>query len=109
MCGPCCPSHLRCRFLTLGRPTPGLSPGCLCPSRGAHVWGKGGTAWWPPHLSGGSWTQACKRGNSDIVRLVIERGADCNILSKHRNSAMHFAKQSDNVLVYDLLKSHLDT
>lgn len=53
--------------------------------------------------------QACKRGNSDIVRLVIERGADCNILSKHRNSAMHFAKQSDNVLVYDLLKSHLDT
>ncbi|XP_015987213.2 M-phase phosphoprotein 8 [Rousettus aegyptiacus] len=53
--------------------------------------------------------KACKRGNSDIVRLVIERGADCNILSKHRNSAMHFAKQSDNVLVYDLLKSHLDT
>lgn len=73
------------------------------------MWGKGGTAWWPPHLSAGSWTQACKRGNSDIVRLVIERGADCNILSKHRNSAMHFAKQSDNVLVYDLLKSHLDT
>lgn len=57
----------------------------------------------------GSRTQACKRGNSDIVRLVIERGADCNILSKHHNSAMHFAKQSDNVLVYDLLKSHLDT
>ncbi|KAK2498077.1 hypothetical protein MC885_016952 [Smutsia gigantea] len=47
---------------------------------------------------------ACKRGNSDIVRLVIECGADCNILSKHQNSALHFAKQCNNVLVYDLLK-----
>ncbi|XP_011928783.1 PREDICTED: M-phase phosphoprotein 8 isoform X3 [Cercocebus atys] len=53
--------------------------------------------------------KACKRGNSDIVRLVIECGADCNILSKHQNSALHFAKQSNNVLVYDLLKSHLET
>ncbi|XP_066225233.1 M-phase phosphoprotein 8 isoform X2 [Saccopteryx leptura] len=53
--------------------------------------------------------KACKRGNSDIVRLVIECGADCNILSKHQNSAMHFAKQCNNVLVYDLLKNHLDT
>lgn len=88
---------------------PGSVPWLPLPlTRGPRV-GEGGTAWWPPHLSAGSWTQACKRGNSDIVRLVIERGADCNILSKHRNSAMHFAKQSDNVLVYDLLKSHLDT
>ena len=54
-------------------------------------------------------TQACKRGNSDIVRLVIECGADCNILSKHQNSALHFAKQCNNVLVYDLLKNHLET
>lgn len=54
-------------------------------------------------------TQACKRGNSDIVRLVIECGADCNILSKHQNSALHFAKQCNNVLVYDLLKHHLET
>ncbi|XP_014442632.1 M-phase phosphoprotein 8 [Tupaia chinensis] len=53
--------------------------------------------------------KACKRGNSDIVRLVIECGADCNILSKHQNSALHFAKQYNNVLVYDLLKSHLET
>ncbi|XP_008071438.1 M-phase phosphoprotein 8 [Carlito syrichta] len=53
--------------------------------------------------------KACKRGNSDIARLVIECGADCNILSKHHNSALHFAKQSNNVLVYDLLKSHLET
>ncbi|XP_045653105.1 M-phase phosphoprotein 8 [Ursus americanus] len=53
--------------------------------------------------------KACKRGNSDIVRLVIECGADCNILSKHQNSALHFAKQSNNVLVYDLLKNHLET
>ncbi|EHB03070.1 M-phase phosphoprotein 8, partial [Heterocephalus glaber] len=53
--------------------------------------------------------KACKRGNSDIVRLVIEYGADCNILSKHQNSALHFAKQCNNVLVYDLLKSHLET
>ncbi|XP_047612357.1 M-phase phosphoprotein 8 isoform X1 [Phacochoerus africanus] len=53
--------------------------------------------------------KACKRGNSDIVRLVIERGADCNVLSKHQNSALHFAKQSNNVLVYDLLRSHLET
>ncbi|XP_008822573.1 M-phase phosphoprotein 8 [Nannospalax galili] len=53
--------------------------------------------------------KACKRGNSDIVRLVIECGADCNILSKHQNSALYFAKQCNNVLVYDLLKSHLET
>ncbi|KAL0585725.1 M-phase phosphoprotein 8, partial [Plecturocebus cupreus] len=59
----------------------------------------------PQHLP----HRACKRGNSDIVRLIIECGADCNILSKHQNSALHFAKQSNNVLVYDLLKSHLET
>ncbi|XP_006274145.1 M-phase phosphoprotein 8 [Alligator mississippiensis] len=53
--------------------------------------------------------KACKRGNSDIVRLMIESGADCNILSKHQNSALHFAKQCNNVLVYDQLKSHLET
>nr|XP_058897450.1 M-phase phosphoprotein 8 isoform X3 [Kogia breviceps] len=53
--------------------------------------------------------KACKRGNSDIARLVIECGADCNILSKHQNSALHFAKQCNNVLVYDLLKNHLET
>lgn len=53
--------------------------------------------------------QACKRGNSDIVRLMIESGADCNILSKHQNSALHFAKQCNNVLVYEQLKSHLET
>ncbi|XP_045149916.1 M-phase phosphoprotein 8 isoform X2 [Echinops telfairi] len=53
--------------------------------------------------------KACKRGNSDIVRLVIECGADCNILSKHQNNALYFAKQSNNVLVYDLLKNHLET
>uniref|UniRef100_A0A6I8NKA2 Uncharacterized protein n=1 Tax=Ornithorhynchus anatinus TaxID=9258 RepID=A0A6I8NKA2_ORNAN len=52
--------------------------------------------------------KACKRGNSDIVRLMIECGADCNILSKHQNSALHFAKQCNNVLVYDLLKNHLE-
>ncbi|XP_054127778.1 M-phase phosphoprotein 8 [Melozone crissalis] len=53
--------------------------------------------------------KACKRGNSDIVRLMIESGADCNILSKHQNSAMHFAKQCNNVLVYEQLRSHLET
>ncbi|NWX19163.1 MPP8 phase, partial [Aegotheles bennettii] len=53
--------------------------------------------------------KACKRGNSDIVRLMIESGADCNILSKHQNSALHFAKLCNNVLVYEQLKSHLET
>ncbi|KAM4860310.1 M-phase phosphoprotein 8 isoform 1-T1 [Thomomys bottae] len=53
--------------------------------------------------------KACKRGNSDIVRLVIEWGADCNILSKHQNNALYFAKQCNNMLVYELLKSHLET
>uniref|UniRef100_A0A8C5SYZ6 M-phase phosphoprotein 8 n=2 Tax=Malurus TaxID=55806 RepID=A0A8C5SYZ6_9PASS len=53
--------------------------------------------------------KACKRGNSDIVRLMIESGADCNILSKHQNSAMHFAKQCNNILVYEQLRSHLET
>uniref|UniRef100_A0A8C9EW56 M-phase phosphoprotein 8 n=1 Tax=Pavo cristatus TaxID=9049 RepID=A0A8C9EW56_PAVCR len=54
-------------------------------------------------------SKACKRGNSDIVRLMIESGADCNILSKHQNSALHFAKQCNNVLVYEQLRSHLET
>ncbi|NXX43903.1 MPP8 phase, partial [Tricholaema leucomelas] len=53
--------------------------------------------------------KACKRGNSDIVQLMIESGADCNILSKHQNSALHFAKQCNNVLVFEQLKSHLET
>ncbi|XP_042541378.1 M-phase phosphoprotein 8 isoform X2 [Dipodomys spectabilis] len=53
--------------------------------------------------------KACKKGNSDIVRLVIEWGADCNILSKHQNNALYFAKQCNNMLVYELLKSHLET
>ncbi|KAM6290324.1 M-phase phosphoprotein 8 [Porphyrio hochstetteri] len=53
--------------------------------------------------------KACKRGNSDIVRLMIESGADCNILSKHHNSALHFAKQCNNILVYEQLRSHLET
>ncbi|XP_071410554.1 M-phase phosphoprotein 8 isoform X2 [Pithys albifrons albifrons] len=53
--------------------------------------------------------KACKRGNSDIVRLMIESGADCNILSKHQNTAMHFAKQCNNILVYEQLRSHLET
>uniref|UniRef100_A0A8C7EC42 M-phase phosphoprotein 8 n=2 Tax=Nothoprocta perdicaria TaxID=30464 RepID=A0A8C7EC42_NOTPE len=53
--------------------------------------------------------KACKRGNSDIVRLMIESGADCNILSKHQNNALHFAKQCNNVLVYEQLKNHLET
>ncbi|XP_074938875.1 M-phase phosphoprotein 8 [Phalacrocorax aristotelis] len=53
--------------------------------------------------------KACKRGNSDIVRLMIESGADCNILSKHQNTALHFAKQCNNILVYEQLKSHLET
>ncbi|XP_042313185.1 M-phase phosphoprotein 8 [Sceloporus undulatus] len=53
--------------------------------------------------------KACKRGNYDIVRLMIESGADCNILSKHQNNALHFAKQCNNLLVYDLLSSHLTT
>ncbi|XP_051635079.1 M-phase phosphoprotein 8 [Manacus candei] len=53
--------------------------------------------------------KACKRGNSDIVRLMIESGADCNILSKHQNNAMHYAKQCNNILVYEQLRSHLET
>ncbi|XP_067889790.1 M-phase phosphoprotein 8 isoform X2 [Heterodontus francisci] len=53
--------------------------------------------------------KACKRGNADIVRLLLEYGADCGILSKHQNSALYYAKQSNNVLVYDLLKTHVET
>ncbi|KAL8191010.1 UNVERIFIED_CONTAM: hypothetical protein K2H54_066661, partial [Gekko kuhli] len=53
--------------------------------------------------------KACKRGNYDIVRLMIESGADCNILSKHQSNALHFAKQCNNLLVYELLRSHLAT
>lgn len=53
--------------------------------------------------------QACKRGNYDIVRLMIENGADCNISSKHQSNAIHFAKQCNNLLVYELLRNHLAT
>ncbi|KAG8452903.1 hypothetical protein GDO86_004633 [Hymenochirus boettgeri] len=52
--------------------------------------------------------KACKKGNFDIVRLFLEQGADCNMLSKHQSNALQFAKQSDGML-YDLIKSHLDT
>ncbi|XP_076857949.1 LOW QUALITY PROTEIN: M-phase phosphoprotein 8 [Brachyhypopomus gauderio] len=53
--------------------------------------------------------KACKRGNADVVRLLLENGADCNILSKHKNTALHFAKLSNNLLVYDLIKDHIET
>ncbi|KAM9343138.1 M-phase phosphoprotein 8 [Pholidichthys leucotaenia] len=52
--------------------------------------------------------KACKRGNTDIVRLLLEYGADCNILSKHKNTAMYFAKLSNNLMVYDLIKDHIN-
>ncbi|KAI1899750.1 hypothetical protein AGOR_G00064970 [Albula goreensis] len=51
--------------------------------------------------------KACKRGNVDVVRLLLEHGADCNILSKHQINALHFAKLSNNVMVYDHVKDHL--
>lgn len=50
--------------------------------------------------------KACKKGNVDTVRLLIEHGADCNILTKHQSNALQFAKQSDNV-VFELLNGHL--
>ncbi|KAM6970581.1 M-phase phosphoprotein 8 [Aplochiton taeniatus] len=52
--------------------------------------------------------KACKRGNADVVRLLLEYGADCNILSKHKNTAMYFAKISNNIMVYDLIKDHVN-
>lgn len=51
--------------------------------------------------------QACRRGNTDVVRLLLEYGADCNILSKHKTTAMHFAKLSNNLMVCDLIKDHI--
>ena len=51
--------------------------------------------------------QACKRGNADVVRLLLEYGADCNILSKHKNTAMYFAKLSNNLVVSDFIKDHI--
>ncbi|XP_072261288.1 M-phase phosphoprotein 8 [Pyxicephalus adspersus] len=52
--------------------------------------------------------KACKRGNYDIVRLLIEQGADCNVLSKHQGNALQFAKQSNNMLLFELINSHLE-
>ncbi|KAM4558343.1 M-phase phosphoprotein 8 isoform 2-T2 [Odontesthes bonariensis] len=52
--------------------------------------------------------KACKRGNTDIVRLLLEYGADCNTTSKHKNTALYFAKVSNNLLVYDLVKDHIN-
>lgn len=52
--------------------------------------------------------QACKRGNTDIVRLLLEYGADCNIQSKHKNTALYFAKVSNNLVVFDLVKEHIN-
>ncbi|XP_067084214.1 M-phase phosphoprotein 8 isoform X1 [Osmerus mordax] len=51
--------------------------------------------------------KACKRGNADVVRLLLEYGADCNITSKHKNTAMYFAKVSNNIMVFDLIKDHI--
>ncbi|KAK3543393.1 hypothetical protein QTP70_020416 [Hemibagrus guttatus] len=51
--------------------------------------------------------KACRRGNADVVRLLLEYGADCNILSKHKTTALHFAKLSNNMMVYDLIKDHI--
>eukprot|EP00079_Xenopus_tropicalis_P033456 XP_017947227.1 PREDICTED: M-phase phosphoprotein 8 isoform X3 [Xenopus tropicalis] len=53
--------------------------------------------------------KACKRGNSDIVRLLLEYGVDCNVLSKHQGNALQFAMQSNNVHLYEMIKSHLET
>ncbi|XP_067299754.1 M-phase phosphoprotein 8 isoform X2 [Pseudorasbora parva] len=53
--------------------------------------------------------KACKRGNADVVRLLLEYGADCSILSKHKNTALYCAKVSNNVMVYDLIKDHMQT
>lgn len=53
--------------------------------------------------------KACKRGNADVVRLLLEYGADCNILSKHKNTALYYAKLSNNLMVYDLIKDHVQT
>ncbi|KAG7467259.1 hypothetical protein MATL_G00151420 [Megalops atlanticus] len=52
--------------------------------------------------------RACKRGNAEVVRLLLEHGADCNILSKYQNNALHFAKLSNNVIVYDYVKDHVN-
>ncbi|KAF6717036.1 M-phase phosphoprotein 8 [Oryzias melastigma] len=52
--------------------------------------------------------KACKRGNTDIVRLLLEYGADCNIQSKHKNTALYFAKVSNNLVVFDLVKEHIN-
>ncbi|KAM9319302.1 M-phase phosphoprotein 8 [Gastrophryne carolinensis] len=52
--------------------------------------------------------KACKKGNYDIARLLMEQGADCNVLSKHQGNALQFAKQSNNVLLYDLINGHLE-
>ncbi|KAF4087255.1 hypothetical protein AMELA_G00093430 [Ameiurus melas] len=53
--------------------------------------------------------KACRRGNADVVRLLLEYGADCNILSKHKTTALHFAKLSNNMMVFDLIKDHIQT
>ncbi|XP_060785608.1 M-phase phosphoprotein 8 isoform X2 [Neoarius graeffei] len=53
--------------------------------------------------------KACRRGNADIVRLLLEYGADCNILSKHKTTALQSAKLSNNMMVYDLIKDHIQT
>lgn len=50
--------------------------------------------------------QACKRGNADVVRLLLEYGADCNVVSKNKTAAMYFAKLGNNLMVCDLIKDH---
>ncbi|XP_053564508.1 M-phase phosphoprotein 8 [Bombina bombina] len=52
--------------------------------------------------------KACKKGNWEIARLLLEHGADCNVLSKHQGSAVQFAKQSNNVVLYESVKRHLE-
>jgi len=44
-----------------------------------------------------------------VVRLLLEYGADCNILSKHKTTALYCAKVSKNEMVHDLIKDHMQT
>ena len=48
---------------------------------------------------------AASNGNSDITSLLLQRGADVNNISNHRQSALYLAKEKGHKAVSQLLLS----
>ena len=52
---------------------------------------------------------ACDNGNSDIVSLLLQGGANKNAINDDGVTAKFYAKQKDYSHIVELLKSHEQT